>query len=232
MSWETVYWVSQLLLVVFAGVALISGAVVNKRQSKQLLALETTLEEQRQRTEGLQNDNIKAQSDLEKERSSRIEMEKSLAIREVALFSVRGVSNVEGLKPFAGVKFVVRSLPEAEPSRAAESLISVLEIVGWVKTGREISGEYMSQQYDGVTVSTGLAERSTESERAAAKALVDFLKMNGWEARKGRPHVSTPNVIQITVGFKPAPYFLSKQHEEWRQEFKRLYDDAEAKEQE
>jgi hypothetical protein len=50
MSWETLYWISQLLLVVFAGVALVSGAVVNKRQSKQLLTLERTLEEQREKT--------------------------------------------------------------------------------------------------------------------------------------------------------------------------------------
>jgi hypothetical protein len=50
MSWETLYWVSQLLLVVFPGVALISGAIVNKRQSAQLLTLETNLEEQREKT--------------------------------------------------------------------------------------------------------------------------------------------------------------------------------------
>ena len=51
MNWETLYWGSQLLLVVLAGVALISGAVVNKRQSKQLLTLETKLDEQRQKTD-------------------------------------------------------------------------------------------------------------------------------------------------------------------------------------
>lgn len=58
MSWETVYWVSQLLLVVFAGVALVSGAVVNKRQSKQLLTLETSLEEQREKTAKAEADTL------------------------------------------------------------------------------------------------------------------------------------------------------------------------------
>jgi hypothetical protein len=64
MSWETVYWVSQLLLVVFAGVALISGAVVNKRQSKQLLTLETNLDEQRQKTEEQREKTAKAELSL------------------------------------------------------------------------------------------------------------------------------------------------------------------------
>ena len=47
MSWDTVYSWSQFLVVFFAGVALVSGLVVNKRQAKQLLMLETALEEQR-----------------------------------------------------------------------------------------------------------------------------------------------------------------------------------------
>jgi hypothetical protein len=42
-SWENVYWLSQLLLVAFAGIALISGRVVNNRQSTDLLTLRREL---------------------------------------------------------------------------------------------------------------------------------------------------------------------------------------------
>jgi hypothetical protein len=223
---ETVYWVSQVLsfvllagTVVLGGIALFTGKVLNDRQS-------VALEEQRQKTEGLQKANIEAQSALEKERAARVEMEKSLAIRELPFISIMGTSNAGGLKPFAGCQFILRSLPEAEPARAASSLLTVLELAGWVKAGRELSPEYMSPEYDGVTICTGLGAKSTESERAAAKALVEFLNANGWEAHKGKPHDDTPNTILITVGFEPAPYFLSKQHEEWRKEIKRLVEEA------
>jgi hypothetical protein len=50
MSWDTVYSWSQFLAVFFAGVALVSGFVVNKRQAKQLLTLEKDLLEQREKT--------------------------------------------------------------------------------------------------------------------------------------------------------------------------------------
>jgi len=49
-SWDTVNWVSQLLLVVFAGLALVSGTIVNRRQSKQLIELSTKPEEKREKT--------------------------------------------------------------------------------------------------------------------------------------------------------------------------------------
>jgi hypothetical protein len=42
-TWENVYWLSQLLLVAFAGVALISGRIVNNRQAAQSLTLQTEL---------------------------------------------------------------------------------------------------------------------------------------------------------------------------------------------
>jgi hypothetical protein len=45
-----VNWITQVLLVVFAGIALVTGNVVNKHQSKQLIELETKLEKQREET--------------------------------------------------------------------------------------------------------------------------------------------------------------------------------------
>jgi hypothetical protein len=50
MSWDTVYSWSQIFVVAFAGLALVSGLVVNKRQSKQMLELETDLSKQREKT--------------------------------------------------------------------------------------------------------------------------------------------------------------------------------------
>ena len=226
MSWDNVYSSSQALGVVFAALALISGFVVNKRQGKELAQLKDSVTAQAGKNLELEKSNIAAARELESEKAKRVEMEKSLAIRELPFISVMGTSNAEGLKPFAGCQFILRSLPEAEPARAASSLLTVLELAGWVKAGRVLSPEYMSPEYDGVTVCTGLGAKSTESERAAAKALVAFLNANGWEARKGKPHDATPNTILITVGFKPAPYFLSKQHEEWRKEIKRLAEEA------
>jgi hypothetical protein len=50
MSWDTVYSLSQVVAVCFAGIALVSGLVVNKRQAKQLLKLELDLQTQREKT--------------------------------------------------------------------------------------------------------------------------------------------------------------------------------------
>jgi len=43
LTWENVYWLSQLLLVAFAGLALVSGRIVNNRQAAQSLTLQTEL---------------------------------------------------------------------------------------------------------------------------------------------------------------------------------------------
>ncbi|HYR22290.1 MAG TPA: hypothetical protein VEP30_05130 [Chthoniobacterales bacterium] len=43
MSWDTVYSLSQIVAVCFAGVALVSGLVVNKRQAKELVQLKIDL---------------------------------------------------------------------------------------------------------------------------------------------------------------------------------------------
>jgi hypothetical protein len=50
MSWDTVYSWSQVVAVCFAGIALVSGLVVNKRQAKQLVQLELDLQTQREKT--------------------------------------------------------------------------------------------------------------------------------------------------------------------------------------
>lgn len=206
MSWETVYWLSQLLLVLFAGVALVSGAVVNKRQSRQLLTLEATLEEQRHKTEGLHQDNIAAQSALEKERTARLEMEKSLAPRSIPFVMINGISNIESLSPFAGMQYQIRHLPDAEPSRAAHSLDALLNISRWKATNKVVSPEFTMGLWDGVTICWVFPGDWDKDRpfREASDALIKFLEANGWSAKRGPwSDPAMPGTLQITIGFKP-----------------------------
>jgi hypothetical protein len=118
MSWETLYWVSQLLLVVLAGIALISGAVVNKRQSKQLLTLETNLEEQREKT-------AKAETSLLELRKQTLEPRR---ISDEARKKAEAI-----LRTFAKGKAVV-SFTESnslEPRLFASELVELLQSCGW-----------------------------------------------------------------------------------------------------
>jgi hypothetical protein len=45
LDWDGIYWLSQLLLVLSAGIALVSGRIVNNRQTKQTLELQARLSE-------------------------------------------------------------------------------------------------------------------------------------------------------------------------------------------
>lgn len=57
-TWENVNWFSQFVLVVFAGVALVTGTVINKRQNREVLELRTKLSQQEEKTERAKQDTL------------------------------------------------------------------------------------------------------------------------------------------------------------------------------
>lgn len=66
LNWESLNWLSQLVLVIFAGIALITGTVVNKRQAKELLELKTKLLETGEKASKAQESASKAEIESDK----------------------------------------------------------------------------------------------------------------------------------------------------------------------
>ena len=210
---ENVYWFSQvsslILLggtVILGGVALFTGKVINDRAARQL--------------EEVRSSNIAAQSALEKERTTRLELEKSLAPREAAFVSALGKSNADMLKPFAGMQAIISFVSDAEASRAASFLEPPLRMTGWQVVTNGVEPLNAGMYFDGVKVEAYEAsEWPTDDDRAAelrsreaAKAFISFLTESGWaEIKYGWQRRDIPtNSIKITVGLKPSPYFKFK----------------------
>ncbi|HEX7517718.1 MAG TPA: hypothetical protein VF345_10590 [Chthoniobacterales bacterium] len=84
-GWDGINWVSQLALVIFAGIALISGTIINKRQAKELIRLNTTLSETTERASKAQESaaNATIESDKLKVIVAEAELKRAQAEREL-----------------------------------------------------------------------------------------------------------------------------------------------------
>lgn len=185
----------------------------------------------------LKKQNLDTERKLEAERRTRLELEKSLNPRslayigEQAIFTdpsmlasvtgLRGKSNIDPLKPFAGTNVILQYLPDAEASRAAGSIASIIKAAGWNVTELSARPELIGEYFDGVVVwahrprTPAGSFPNTEQERAkmwsdgAAASVVLFLRSNNWQADlRGVGKGEVPiNTVKIMVGFKPNPYF-------------------------
>jgi hypothetical protein len=213
-------------------VALIAGAITLTAQRRAIVAGRKLF--------GINNELSQAKdAELEAEKSKRVELEKSLAPRAIALTKrpKDGTSNVDELKPFAGVNVILRALTDAEAIRAAQNLSDLLTEAGWHIVRTERSGELAEHFFDGVVIepfNSGLKmleldkalppnsppeehmklmhERSKyDVPGRATDALVTFLTSNNWVSRRQATGREVPeNTLVINVGFKPAPYFPLK----------------------
>jgi hypothetical protein len=169
---------------------------------------------------------FEAENELEKEKRARDELEKTLAPRFIWFTwnKLTGISSEDQLKPFAGWSVIIRSISDVEARRAALNLKGHFEAAGWNVVGNTIKIEDNLNFFDGVTVDQYAASvedltingpvdgigREMQSSKAT-EAVVGFLKSNNWEARHmwaGLAEIK-PNEVRVTVGFKPAPYFMA-----------------------
>jgi hypothetical protein len=177
----------------------------------------------------------KANERAEQESLKRVELEKSLARRSIPRIQRGNWTNVDELRPFAGIQVMIEFLPEAEASRAAQNLSAICAFAGWTVVSVLPNPKLAEPIWDGVVVESyqprhprlpngqldiaGLTRqmRDEEGPREAASALVKFLESNNWKAMR-RPTFAdeTPplNTIRIRVGLKPEPAFLTPSQEE------------------
>jgi len=170
----------------------------------------------RLKQEQLREQNLKTEAKLEQERTTRLELEQSLAPRELVIQQFEGgKTNFDALKPFAGLQVVFEVLPDAEATRAAGDIAKVLRNAGWVIASASLNSELNTSFFDGVFIQTPFHDPNpfVGQEAMAAEALRAFLEVNGWQASwapVSRSAKMPQSTIKISVGFKPSRYFLDR----------------------
>jgi hypothetical protein len=176
--------------------------------------------EANKRAEELAKENLATESKLEKEKQTRLELEKSLAPRTLIIASyLDDRATFAPLRPFPDIKVLMYVLSDAEAERAAGSIGALIQPVSWKIEAVNIMPSLNTGFYDGVVVSPPMRIRpeypAEDKENAwrsykAAEALVAILKSQNWEARvmpiQGAAEQDT-KTLKIHVGFKPSPYF-------------------------
>jgi len=178
-----------------------------------------------------------AKTRADQEAVKRATLEKSVARREIArIFRSDGSSNLDSLKPFAGVNVIIEYLPnDIETRRAFPAVEAVMRETGWNVSKPDPNPALESPEFDGVTVGsylpkippeTPLKERLAKQQAItdalhAAEALIELLKVNNWEVRydHGASEGLPANTIRVRVGFKSLPLVLNE-------EFQKILEEA------
>jgi hypothetical protein len=95
-------------------------------------------------------ENLATEQTLERERNTRLELEKSIAPRGLWLMRYAdGTSNIDELKKWRGTVVSIRYIPDFEAERAARFIASVLDQSGWKISGVDSTKDFV---FDGVQV--------------------------------------------------------------------------------
>lgn len=151
----------------------------------------------------LKSQNLAIEKKLETERSTRLELEKSLAPRVI-----RG--NADVLKPYAGVNVIIESSPDAEPRKLANSIALTLDTFsGWTITSISVVSGLGPGFDTGVSVETISGSKELLSTEAG-QTLIVFLNETGIQALDFFTSITPdipPNTVKVRVGLNPMSYF-------------------------
>jgi len=161
-----------------------------------------------------------ARKTAEAEHLARLEMEKTLAPREIWLKTYEdGTTNVDDLKNKGRIKVLIEFIPDFEAARTAKNLDFLFAQSGWEVTLRP-SSDFSTQ--DGVTIKRLILHGDSTDFRPEEKSgmlsftLKAWLMSNDWETHEATIEQAelSENDIAIVVGLKPSPYFQPKQFKE------------------
>jgi hypothetical protein len=190
------YLWSQIAVVLCGAAALITGKMVNDRQSgknaeqtRQLLELETNLDKQREKT-------AQAEVQIEKLRNANLTLEAAISDRT---FKNQGGA-ASRLEKFGTVKAAIPYVPTDEALGTAKQIAWALWRAGWSLQPRANVPAEAIFFSEGVTVCS-----SDESQSGARSALVDELNKTGITATSVANSRMPAGMIVIPVGVKPNP---------------------------
>lgn len=141
---------------------------------------------------------------LEKEKTTRLELEQAVAPRIMEQYK-----SSEALKKIPGVTAIITNIPDIESQRMAGQLAATLSMAGW---------KYKFVPYnpsdiypDGVVIEKNVgAIPEDDLSPQATEILLEQLKNNKIESRYMPARDLPPNTIVIKVGFKPYTFFSDK----------------------
>jgi hypothetical protein len=202
-SWEKVFFIATAAAAVFGGLgimaAFISGVVGYQVTDRVLKDADVRIADANR---GAADANAKAES----ERLARMELEKFVGPRYIAIIAGTPGTGTERLKQFAGTPYILQFVPnDMEINRLAQMIEFLLRESNWVK----VAMEPRTDLKDGVTVQTRPFSPRPNPVEAAAKDLGDFLEANGIEIiRLSLSSMSIPEgTVLITIGIKPWPLY-------------------------
>ncbi len=156
------------------------------------------------KTEELKRNNLVLESKVEKERSSRIELEQAVSPRIMEQHN-----SSEALKVLTGVTAIITNIPDLESQKMAGQLATTLNMAGWKIQFSPYNPKDIYS--DGVIIESNAGTLPKEDiSSKAAKLLLAQLKTNKIESRT-MPTTDLPlNTIIVKVGFKPYTFFSDK----------------------
>jgi hypothetical protein len=224
-----------------AGIANNSAAQANVRAG----VLENEALTARNRLEELHAENLATESklaaanlELEKEKGTRLELEKSLAPRSFEIKVADSPnSNFEQLKPFGGTNVIFEVLTDAEARRAANEIGNLVGFAGWKVVSVESHPELWPGFFDGVSIVppggfTGGFPGQVDGDKLAirrktiraAEALALWLIERNWKASVRNNITEAGEVpddtLKIFIGFKPNPFF----EPDWVKDIEKTYE--------
>ena len=186
---DNLYWWTQIAVYAAGVAALITGKMVNDRQSKTNTNLETKLGEQRERA-------AQAELQIEKLRKANLTLEAAISDRT---FKDQGGA-ASRLRKFANTKVAIPYTQTDEAQRTAGQIVWVLQRSGWSVQPRASVPAQATLFSEGVTVTSSDASLSE-----ARAALVDELNKTGITATSTTNNRMPAGMIVVLVGVKPNP---------------------------
>jgi soluble cytochrome b562 len=157
---------------------------------------------------GLESEVIKSKQDLEKEKIKRLELENAVSPR-----LMEQLKSSNNLKPFKGIKAIIKSIPDIEAKRTAGQIAATLNMAGWDIEFAPYNPKDIFQ--DGVIVERAVGARpENDISGPASDMLITQLQDNNIESHTMPASELPINTIIVKVGFKPYKYFTDKKVEE------------------
>jgi hypothetical protein len=177
-----------------------------------------------QRAKELALQTLQLETSLKEERNTRLELEQSLAPREIADWQAA----INRLKPFGGTRVLIESSADAEAAKTAERITSMLREAGWNITGSLKSQDVLAYP-EGVRIDIPITLEKGPGPHFATRleetafvlgGVLDDCKIETHILGILPPNNEPSDTLRIKIGLKPQPYFLP---EEFKKILKQLH---------
>jgi len=169
-------------------------------------------EDARLKQQELKNDNVKLETNLEKEKLSRLELEKAISPRYIEQDEF-----AENMRAFKGTKVKILSIADSEAWYLAGQIAFALNYAGWeiLYTKKTLDETYF---HNGVNVLIGdmpqFGTPNSSNRKEAFQALINQFNANNIFVQSRIPmqksEALSPDTIEIRIGWKSLEYLTDR----------------------